>query len=270
MVADEELDELYGSRPEDFTALRTELAAAAKRRGDTAANKRISAARRPTTAAWIVNMLVRRNEDTRHALTDLGERMRNAHGAMDGVRIRELSAEQRRLVDELARAAFESAELPAPTSALRDDVTGTLQAAIADPELAARLGQLDKAERWSGFGEFVETAPVSSAAKTTAVKATGVTTTKAPSARDQATEALAAAQRAKDASDGTVADLQKQVSAAEERRAEARRQLDNAESEFASARADLETARSANADVAEVVRQASTRLDELAKSPDDA
>jgi hypothetical protein len=37
---------------------------------------------------------------------------------------------------------------------------GTLQAAIADPEIAARLGTLAKAERWSGFGEFGVTSAV--------------------------------------------------------------------------------------------------------------
>ena len=79
---------------------------------------------------------------------------------MDGDRIRALSAEQRRLVDDVARAAFEEAELADPTAALRDDVTGTLQAAIADPDVASRLGRLTKAEQWSGFGEFGDTAMV--------------------------------------------------------------------------------------------------------------
>ncbi len=85
---------------------------------------------------------------------------KDAHAAMDGDRIRELSAEQRRLVDDVARAAFEEAELADPTAALRDDVTGTLQAAIADPDVASRLGRLTKAEQWSGFGEFGDTAMV--------------------------------------------------------------------------------------------------------------
>jgi len=36
----------------------------------------------------------------------------------------------------------------------------TLQAAIADPDVASRLGRLTKAERWSGSGEFGDTAMV--------------------------------------------------------------------------------------------------------------
>ncbi len=34
MTAEHDIDQLYGARPEDFTALRTKLVAAAKKRGD--------------------------------------------------------------------------------------------------------------------------------------------------------------------------------------------------------------------------------------------
>ena len=40
-----------------------------------------------------------------------------------------------------------------PTGALRGDVTDTLHAAIADPDVRSRLGRLAKAEHWSGFGD---------------------------------------------------------------------------------------------------------------------
>jgi hypothetical protein len=79
---------------------------------------------------------------------------------MDGARIRELSAAQRKLIDELVHVGFDATGLTDPPTALRDDVMGTLQAAIADPEIAARLGTLTKAETWSGFGEFGATTAV--------------------------------------------------------------------------------------------------------------
>src|SRR6202171_272226 len=161
----DELDELYEVKQDEFTALRTKLAAAAKQRGDTDSAKQISAARKPTTAAWVVNRLALRDRDIRTRLSGLGERLKGAHSAMDGDRIRALSAEQRRLVDDVARVAFEEAELADPSAALRDDVTGTLQAAIADPGVASRLGRLTKAERWSGFGEFGDTATVFTVAR---------------------------------------------------------------------------------------------------------
>jgi hypothetical protein len=141
-------------RPEEFTARRNELAAAARKRGDAEAAKVIAAARRPTTAAWVVNRLALTDVTVRPRLADLHEALRAAHADMDGQRIRELSTVQRRLVQELARAGFAAAGLRDPTVAVRDDVTGTLQAAVADPEVAARLGRLSRPEEWSGFGDF--------------------------------------------------------------------------------------------------------------------
>ncbi len=155
-----DLDALYVAKLADFTPLRTKLAAEAKKRGDAEIAKQIAAARKPTAAAYAVNVLVLNDPGVRRRLTDLGERLRTAHSGMDGGLIRELTTEQRRLIDELARSAFEVAAVTTPTAALRDDVAATLQAAIADPEVATRLGRLTKAEQWSGFGEFGDTASV--------------------------------------------------------------------------------------------------------------
>lgn len=154
MTVDDDLDSLYRMRPEGFTARRKELAAAAKKRGDADGAKVIAAARRPTTAAWVVNLLTLTDATVRPRLTDLRDALHSAHATMDGQRIRELSTVQRQLVQEMTRAGFAVAELRDPPAALRDDVTGTLQAAVADPEVASRLGRLSKAEEWSGFGDF--------------------------------------------------------------------------------------------------------------------
>ena len=149
----DEIDELYGAKPEDFTALRATLASAAKKRGDVAQSKRIASCRKPTTAAWVLNALARRG-DAKQRLADLGERLRTAHAARDGDGIRALSAKQRKLIHGLVRDGLSMTSVMNPSAALRDDITATLQAAIADPDVLARLGTLAKAERWSGFGEF--------------------------------------------------------------------------------------------------------------------
>ena len=209
----DELDELYEVRQDEFTALRTKLAAAAKQRGDTDTAKQISAARKPTTAAWVVNRLALRDRDIRTRLAGVGERLKDAHSAMDGDRIRALSAEQRRLVDDVARAAFEEAELADPSAALRDDVTGTLQAAIADPDVASRLGRLTKAEQWSGFGEFGDTTMVFTQTRKTATrskpaKEPAPDEPKRDDKRATARAALAAAEREKADVDAALAELQ--------------------------------------------------------------
>ncbi len=159
----DELDELYWAKPDAFIALRTKLSSAAKRRGDREAARRISVTNKPTTAAWVVNRLVIGRREARQRLADLGDRLRAAHAAMDGDQIRDLSAEQRKLIDELTRAAFDAADLNNPSAAIRDDVGATLQAAIADPDIRSALGRLTRPERWSGFGAFGDAASVTGA-----------------------------------------------------------------------------------------------------------
>ena len=249
-MADDELDSLYGVEPGAFTAQRTRLAEAAKERGDAAAAKRISAARKPTTAAWIVNRLALGRTDTKRRLSDLGDRLRAAHAAMDGEQIRDLSAEQHRLIDELARTAFDAAEMKRPSSTLRDDVTGTLQAAIADPEVTARLGRLARPERWSGFGAVDDASPVS-------------TPTRATPARKQVEKlkaAVAAAERAKAEADGTLSRLQAERAAARQRRDEARATLRKAEREVDRAEDNYEKAVRASSAAADSVKEAKAQL----------
>jgi hypothetical protein len=271
----DELDELYEVKPEEFTALRTKLSAAAKKRGDADTAKQISAARKPTTAAWVVNRVALRDLNIGTRLAGLGERLKNAHSEMDGERIRALSAEQRRLVDDVARTAFEEAELVDPSGALRDDVTGTLQAAIADPDVASRLGRLTKAERWSGFGEFGDTAMVFTP------------TRKSPPAREKPAEepveeprddkrddkrdaarrerekaraALAAAERAKADADAALTELQSDLATARLRHDDARRRLQDAEDALTAAEDAYGKGKQAGRDAAAMVKEAKAQL----------
>ena len=258
-----DLDVLYASTPQDFTPLRTKLAAEAKKRGDAAAAKEISAARKPTTAAHVVNVLVLSDPGVRKRLTDLGERLRAAHAGMDGSVIRELTAEQRRLINELTRTAFEEAGLSAPTSAIREDVTATLQAAIADPDVAARLGRLVKAEQWSGFGEFGDTAIVfkpvrkkETKAETESKPSTPPKDDKAQQARQQARADLAAAERAKADADEALDELQSDLATARLRRDDARRRLEDAESALTAAEDAYEQGKQASRDAGNAVKEA--------------
>jgi hypothetical protein len=140
-------DELYTSDPDGFTARRAELAASARDAGEPAAAKQIAALRKPTRSAWIVNRLVRSDPEVRSRLDALAADLRDAAG---GGQLRELTAARSRLVDELTRAALRG--LPAPPAALREEVTATLDAAIADPEVAGSLGRLTRAAQYAGFG----------------------------------------------------------------------------------------------------------------------
>lgn len=238
----DELDTLYWVEPEAFTAQRTKLAAEAKKRGDEAAAKRIAAARKPTTAAWIVNRVALGHKDTKKRLADLGDRLRAAHAAMDGERIRALSAEQHKLIEGLARAAFDAAGVARPSAAVREDVTGTLQAAIADPEVTERLGRLAKPERWSGFGGFGDAAPARPAK---------------PTAGERRLEKLKAAvtdaERAQAAADDALARRQAE-------RDEARATLRKAERKCNRADANFDKAQRASRAAAESLKEAKAQL----------
>lgn len=213
--AEEGLDRLYGVDPAEFTELRKELVAEAKKRGDRDAARTIGAARRPTAAAWVVNALVRADDTASARLADIGQHLRAAHAAMDGAKIRELSGAQRKLVDELVRTGIAAASVPHPSAALRDDVVGTLQAAVADPDVAARLGRLEKAERWSGFGDFGAVTAVGPAPKSKA-RAKPKAKVKSPPAPPQAPD-------------------QREVEAARDRVESARRDVETAEQATATA-----------------------------------
>jgi len=153
--------ELYTADPDGFTARRTELAERARDAGEPAVAKKITALRKPTRSAWVVNRLVRSDPEVRSRLGSLAADLRDAS---DGSRLRELTAARAKLVDELTRTALEG--LPAPPASMREEVTATLDAAIADPEVAASLGTLVRAAQYAGFGGFAAAPPAPAPRKT--------------------------------------------------------------------------------------------------------
>jgi hypothetical protein len=267
-MADDGLDELYAVPPKEFTAARTRLATAARRRGDTEAATRISAARKPTAAAWIVNRLALGDKSVTQRLAEVGDRLRAAHAALDGAQIRALSAEQHRLIDELARAAFDAADVREPSSTMRDDVTGTLQAAVADPGVRQRLGRLARPEQWSGFGSFGDAAPVAARGATKqpakqparAVKQTAKKPDRAALRRDKLAAAVKAAERAKADADNVTAEQREQRDAARQRRDDAFTALRKAERALDSAEARYGKAERASRAAADQVKEARAQL----------
>jgi hypothetical protein len=155
---DQAADTLYAAELGDFIKLRKSLADEARKDGDTVAAKQIAALRKPTASAAVVNNLAHTDEKAMARLRDLGERLRAAQDALDAATMRELTAERRKTVQELTRLAVKAA--PGSVSAsVQDEIRATVEAAIADPDVAARLGRLERAEHWSGFGFESGTGP---------------------------------------------------------------------------------------------------------------
>ena len=146
--------ELYGADPQEFMDRRKALAAAARDAGDADAARQIAALRKPTRAAWVVNSLARAEPDAGDRLASLAASLRAAEQAKDGRRLRELSAERGSLIDALTGQALTAAGVADAPAGLRDEVSATLTAALADPDVAAALaaGTLTRAAQWAGFG----------------------------------------------------------------------------------------------------------------------
>jgi hypothetical protein len=230
--------ELYRADPDEFMSRRQELAARAREAGEPAVAKQIGALRKPTRSAWVVNRLVRADPDVTARLAELAAELRDA--GLDGGRIRELSAARARLVDELTRQAFD--DLPAPPAAVREEVTATLDAALADPEVAANLGTLVRAAHWAGFGlTNGAPAPPPPAAKTKKPAPAEPSAERERRHRENiisAERAVAEANRTADAANAaeqqledTVRRLEAELAQARQQLAEARRQAYRAESQ---------------------------------------
>jgi hypothetical protein len=142
MDLDSVADELYALPPEEFTVARD---AAAKETGTPELTKAIKSLRKPTVSAHAVNQIVRDSPDEVNELLALGDQLREAMSGGNGD-VRRLTEQRRELVTALV-----AADLPAN---IRDDVTATLEAATADPQLGAavRSGRLVKPLRYAGFG----------------------------------------------------------------------------------------------------------------------
>ena len=148
--------ELSTGDPVGFVTARDAAAARAREAGDTDLSERIKKLRKPTTAAWAVNLLADREPGELRGLLDLGERLRSAQRDLRGDALRELAAERTRLLDRLTgRAAELAAERGHELAeAGREQVSQTLTAALSDPEAAAEVQEatLTKPLEYSGFG----------------------------------------------------------------------------------------------------------------------
>jgi hypothetical protein len=145
---DEVADELYGLRPQEFTAARNEHAQRARAEGRRELAESIRGLRRPTLAAWASNLLVREQGEQVAPLMHLGEELRGAHRNLDGEELRALSHKQHQLVDALVRQADQLASAagsPLGPQA-RQEVAQTLHAVLADPDAAREwaAGHLSK------------------------------------------------------------------------------------------------------------------------------
>jgi DNA repair exonuclease SbcCD ATPase subunit len=145
-------DEIYGLSQDEFTPARDAKARELK------ADKELAAAvkklKKPSVAAWVVNLFVRRETEQVEQLIAVGNALREAQEGMDAAELRTLTRQRRQLTSAMTQRARTLAhdEGVKVTPAVADQVEGTLTAAMVDPECAkaVRSGLLTAALKSTG------------------------------------------------------------------------------------------------------------------------
>ncbi len=244
-------DELYGVPPDEFVGARDAAVAAARERGDRELAKAIGRLRRPTKAAWLVNLLARHRAAQLDGLLGLAAGLADAQRTLDGTALRQLSSKRHQLVAAMAREAGRLAQEagdPAAESVLRE-LQGILDAALARPEIAeqVRSGRLTRTLTYTGFGPEADPDAVPLPA-TRPPAATGPPAAEeVPEARATDTEAAERARR-------------ERLQAERDRRAEA---LAAAEDEEVTARAKQDADEAAREEAVTAREEARRRVAEL-------
>lgn len=147
-------DELYALSLPDFTPARDARAKELKG-SDLAAP--VKALKKPSLAAWVVNLLVRREGEQVDRILEVGASLREAQAAMSGDDLRALTRQRRQVtaaITQQARSLASEAGVKV-TSSVADQVEATLTAAMLDERCAqaVRSGLLVTALSTTGVGE---------------------------------------------------------------------------------------------------------------------
>ncbi|WP_166486571.1 hypothetical protein [Blastococcus saxobsidens] len=156
MDLDETAGELYQVPPEEFVAVRAARQDEAKAVGDRALAKAIGALPKPSTAAWVCNLLVRAHRAEIDGLVELGDLLRDAQQNLAGDELKALNRQRAQLLTALTRQAGALARVRGHvvSTTIAGQVEETLRAAMSDPEAGEALlgGRLTSAMSYSGLG----------------------------------------------------------------------------------------------------------------------
>ena len=149
-------EELYGLPLAQFTATRDARAAQARKAGAQELATAIKGLKKPTTGAWLANLLVRERRAQVGQLLDLGAELRQAQAGLAVDELRRLSQARHKVVSDLRdEARVLAREVGQPVSeAVALELEATLEAALADADAAdaLRSGRLTTSLRYSGLG----------------------------------------------------------------------------------------------------------------------
>lgn len=146
---------LYALPLKDFTAARNAAAKEASNNGEHRLAAELRGMRKPSSAAWLTNVLVTRRRTEVEQVLELGDSLRQAQADGDRARLQALGQRRQTLVANVSRQSVEvAAELGAEVaSTTLAAVEQTLRAALADPAAAAAVltGRLVRSLQASGW-----------------------------------------------------------------------------------------------------------------------
>lgn len=149
-------DDLYALPLADFTPARDALVKEHKADKQLAAG--IKGLRKSSLAAWVVNLLVRRDPEQVDQVLAVGEALRDAQENLDATQLREFTKQRRQLTASVTTAARRMAreEGMKTTEAVADQVEATLTAAMLEPDAAkaVRSGLLVTSLAATGLGDL--------------------------------------------------------------------------------------------------------------------
>jgi hypothetical protein len=149
-------EELYSLPPGEFTGTRNQWVKQTRAEGDADLARRVGELRKPSVAAWVVNMMMRHQGEQMTQVLELGASLRQAQADLDGDALRELTRQRRQLTTAVTHQGRTlAAELGQKvTEAVADQVQETLHAAMVDEDAASavRSGMLVGALAATGVG----------------------------------------------------------------------------------------------------------------------
>lgn len=274
-MADPTLEEiaagLSAGPPEDFVAART---ARAKEVGDAALAAQIRALRKPSIAAWVVNVFAQERSAQLDQALQLAADLREAQDDLDAPALAKLGRERRQLTRRLAEMAAELAGSRGEriTPATLEAVEQTISAAFFDPAAAAAVasGRLMRALEPTGSADDVREAVAGEITALDSAPARPADELQARRVRREAEKRVVAAEKSRAAAERELAKHDKALDALEARATELSEEVAELESRLAKLRKEAERVKGDKPDVEAQRAKAAEQADAAADEVDDA
>lgn len=149
--------QLYTGAPADFVTARNARAADTD---DPALAARIRGLKKPSVAAWVVNVFAHERSSRLAEALELAEELREAQEDLDARALAQLGRDRRALTNRLAADAVELAEARGQriTASTREAVQQTISAAFFDPTAAAAVASARLVRELEPAGTFADIA----------------------------------------------------------------------------------------------------------------